>query len=72
MCGAVETEYCAAPGLPWFHKVLDAPTTDYIEMRVCIDELTTNENVLISSYEIYVMGSCIFIVGQCCLVLHVV
>ena len=54
-CGALEAECCAAPGLPWFHKVLDAPTTDYIEMRVCIDEATTNENVLISSYDIYVL-----------------
>ena len=54
-CGALEAECCAAPGLPWFHKVLDAPTTDYIEMRVCSDEDNTNENVLISSYEIYVL-----------------
>ena len=54
-CGALEEDCCAAPGLPWFHKVLDTPTTDYIEMRVCIDEATTNENVLISSYEIYVL-----------------
>ena len=54
-CGALEEECCAAPGLPWFHKVLDAPTTDYIEMRLCIDEATTNENVLISSYEIYTL-----------------
>ena len=54
-CGALEAECCAAPGLPWFHKVLDAPTTDYIEIRLCIEEATTNENVLISSYEIYVL-----------------
>ena len=54
-CGALEAECCAAPGLPWFHKVLDAPTTDYIEMRVCIDQPTGDENVLISSYEIYVL-----------------
>ena len=54
-CGALEAECCAAPGLPWFHKVLDAPTTDFIEMRVCNDEPTANENILISSYEIYVL-----------------
>ena len=53
-CGALEAECCPAPGLPWFHKVLDdALTTDYIEMRLCTDEPTTNENVLISFYEIY-------------------
>ena len=54
-CGAFEAVCCAAPGLPWFHKVLDAPTTDYIEMRLCIDQSTADENVLISSYEIYVL-----------------
>ena len=54
-CGSLEAECCATPGLPLFHQILDAPTTDYIEMRLCIDEVTTNENVLISSYEIYVL-----------------
>ena len=54
-CGALEAECCAAPGLPWFHKVLDAPTDDYIEIRLCTREPTTRENVLISSYEIYVL-----------------
>ena len=54
-CGDIETDCCVVPGQPWFHRVLDSPTTDYIEMRLCIDEPTSNENVLISSYEIYVM-----------------
>ena len=54
-CGALEADCCAVPGLPWFHKVLDSPTTDYIEMRLCISEATSNENVLVSSYEIYVL-----------------
>ena len=54
-CGGLETVCCSVPGQPWFHKVLDAPTTDYIEIRLCIDEDTSNENVLISSYEIYVL-----------------
>ena len=54
-CGFLEAECCAAPGLPWFHKVLDTPTTDHIETRLCSDEGTANENVLISSYDIYVL-----------------
>ena len=54
-CGGNEAACCAVPGQPWFYKVLDAPTTDYIEMRLCISESTDGENVLISSYEIYVM-----------------
>ena len=48
-CCGDEAQCCASPGVLWFYKFLDAPTTDYIEMRVCTDEVTTNENVLISS-----------------------
>ena len=36
-------------------SLLDAPTTDYIEVRVYSDQLTWDENILISSYEIYVL-----------------
>ena len=32
---------CTAPGLPWFHKVLNTTTTDYLELRVCADKETT-------------------------------
>ena len=54
-CSSTEAACCDLPGQPWFHKVLEAPTTNYIEMRLCINELTKTENVLISSYEIYVL-----------------
>ena len=39
---------------PWFHKQLSDPTTDDVEMRVCTDERTNNENVYIEIVEIYV------------------
>ena len=51
-CGSLEQICCQAPGLPWFHKVLNATTTDYIEMRVCGDE--GGEDTPVSFYEIYV------------------
>ena len=54
-CGALEEDCCAAPGLPWFHKVFDAPTSDYIQMRLCTEQDSSDENVLLSSYEIYVL-----------------
>ena len=47
-CGSLEGVCCAAPGLPWFNKILNTTTTDYLELRVCGDERT------ISSYELYV------------------
>ena len=53
-CGILEGVCCAAPGLPWFNKVLDTATTDYLELRVCGDERTSNEDVPVSFYELYV------------------
>ena len=51
-CGSLEGNCCTAPGLPWFHKVLNTTTTDYLELRVCGDE--GGENVSVSFYEMYV------------------
>ena len=45
---------CTAPGLPWFHKILNTTTTDYLELRVCADEPTTLEDTPVSLYELYV------------------
>ena len=52
-CGLIETACCAPPNQPWFHKILDAPSNDDIEIRLCIDQDTSNENTLVSLYEIY-------------------
>ena len=54
-CGTNETICCLAPGLPWFHRDYgNVTTTDYIELRVCGDQSTTNEDVPVSFYEIYI------------------
>ena len=54
-CGTHETICCSAPGLPWFHRDYGNVTTmDYIELRVCGDESTSNEDVPVSFYEIYI------------------
>uniref|UniRef100_A0A1X7SQ84 Uncharacterized protein n=1 Tax=Amphimedon queenslandica TaxID=400682 RepID=A0A1X7SQ84_AMPQE len=54
-CGSNETACCNVPGIPWFHRDYGSTTTtDYIELRVCGDEGTTNEDVPVSFYEIYV------------------
>ena len=53
-CGSYETECCQAPGIPWFHKVLDNSTTDNLELRVCCDQDTTDEDVPVHFYEIYI------------------
>ena len=53
-CGGSEGPCCNAPGIPWFHKVLNPPTTDYIELRICADEGRNNEDSPVGLYEIYV------------------
>ena len=55
-CGSNEDGCCSAPGLPWFYRDFGNNTyiTDYIELRVCGDESTQNEDTPVSYYEIYV------------------
>ena len=53
-CGILEGDCCAAPGLPWFNKILNTTTTDYLELRVCADSSTADEDVPVSYYELYV------------------
>ena len=51
-CSPLESNCCSVPGLPWFNKILNSTTTDYIELRVCADE--SDEDVPVSFYELYV------------------
>ena len=53
-CGGDEGPCCNVPGIPWFHRALDSTTTDDIELRVCGDEGTTNEDSPVGVYEIYI------------------
>ena len=53
-CGTIEGGCCRAAGLPWFHKTLSTSTSDYIELRLYCDQPTSDEDVPISLYEIYV------------------
>ena len=53
-CLAIETDCCASTYLPWFYRQFNASTTDYIELRVCGDQNTNDEDVPVFLYEIYV------------------
>ena len=54
-CGNLEGNCCTSrPSLPWFNKVLNTTTTDYLELRVCGDEGTADEDTPVSFYELYV------------------
>ena len=54
-CISHETACCSAPGLPWFHRDYgNTTTTDYLELRVCADQETNDEDTPVGFYEIYV------------------
>ena len=54
-CGSNESPCCNVTGISWFHRDYgNTTTTDYIELRVCGNEGTGNEDVPVSYYEIYV------------------
>ena len=52
-CGSTSS-CCGFNNPPWFCKQLPQPTTDDIEMRVCADQATNDEDVALESVEIYV------------------
>ena len=45
---------CNPPNLPWFHRTLHTPITDEIEVRLCRDQESTNEDVGVEVMELYV------------------
>ena len=54
-CGPQEGGCCSASDLPWFHRDYGTnTTTDYLELRVCGDQSTYDEDTPVSFYEIYV------------------
>ena len=53
-CGSHETTCCQRTLIPWFYRSLSYSTTDYIEMRICMSEGTSNEDTPVEQYEIYV------------------
>ena len=53
-CGSSETNCCQRTLIPWFYRSFGNSTTDYIEMRICCDEGTSDEDVSVEKYEIYV------------------
>ena len=53
-CGILEKECCENSSLPLFHKVLPSPTNESIELRTCCDQSSSDEDVLIECFEIFV------------------
>ena len=53
-CGGNST-CCSFNNPPWFCKQLPQPTTDDIELRLCGDEVISNEDTPLEIVEIYIM-----------------
>ena len=54
-CYSLEASCCTVPNIPWFYRNYNSTkTTDYLELRVCGDEGTSNDDAPVSMYEIYV------------------
>ena len=45
---------CSHSGMPWFCKTLPVPTTDYIEIRNCHNQLASNEDTALDLIELYI------------------
>ena len=55
-CLSLEAPCCSSPNmLPWFHRDYgNAISTDYLELRVCGNQVWSNEDTPVQLYEIYV------------------
>ena len=54
-CPGEEAPCCTHPNMPWFNKTLSETTTEDIELRVCGDEPTTNEDTPLQVIELFVL-----------------
>ena len=52
--GCVSGSCCTFNSPPWFCKNLSTPTTDDIQLRLCLDQRITDEDVLFEIVELYV------------------
>ena len=52
-CGPGNT-CCAQAGMPWFCRTLPHEVSEDIEMRICGDEVTANEEIYVELVEVYV------------------
>ena len=53
-CEGGEGPCCNHTGMPWFIKSIPTHTTDAINVHVCLDENTSNENLGIEHLELYI------------------
>ena len=55
-CVGAEAPCCTHPNMPWFNKTLSETTTEDIEVRVCQDQGTSDEDTLLQVIELFVQS----------------
>ena len=53
-CGGLEGPCCTNPKMPWFMKTLNENTNEDIELRVMVNEGTSNEDIPLDIIELYI------------------
>ena len=53
-CGSTEATCCQRTLIPWFYRSFGYSTADNIQMRLCCDQETIDEEIFFEQYEIYV------------------
>ena len=53
-CDGVEAPCCTHPNLPWFNKTLNGTTSEDIEVRVCANQPTSNEDTPLQVIELLI------------------
>ena len=53
-CVASASSCCRFNNPPWFYATLQGPTTDDLEMRVLLNHVASNENVIVTEVELYI------------------
>ena len=53
-CVGEEAPYCTHPNMPWFNKTLSETTTEDIELRLCQDQSTSDEDTLLQVVELFI------------------
>ena len=51
---STDNSCCSDPSLPWFYRQIPLTAKDDIETRICRDEVSANEDILIRELQLYV------------------
>ena len=55
-CGGNEVTCCNQTNLPWFCKNFSTPFSQDLEVRICMDQSLSDENLALEFFELYIQG----------------